>query len=302
MMFQGFKLEASKGNIEFQDAIIFPLFFCHRHCVELELKYSAITFCRTYDDVKQIFCQGHDLTKIWNYIRPQIRRRADRIGCYINYNAITHYITKIQKLDHDSFNYRYPTDKTNLTPTINKLIELDVPNMHFKLLNFHNYIIKVVQYVSNQCDYLPYDKNFKTNLRQFLKNNCDNIFSILNYKLQSPKFHSDKIWLKPSDIPYIMPDEDIDFIFAYNVPAEIKKVILYFYLAKSHIESYNLATNNQEYIKDIYRILYYHSTNSMFYDDSIMSNYFQDKFSSIIIENKWYCTLIDKIISNFPIS
>lgn len=300
ILYQSFKYEANQGNIEFQDTIIYPLIFCHRHTLELELKYSAITFCDTdfKENIKQVFAPGHDLLKIWNFIKPQIRAKAERIGYNIEFDAITHYISEIQSIDADSFNYRYPVDRHTLEPTIKKMIELDVPNMHEKLLELHDYLMHIAQDIEYQCDDLPYNKDFKSQLRYFVKLNFNKILDILHYNLHNVPAKSEKVWLSPSEIPYISPDEDKDSIFSYNVPIDIKKVLLYLYLAKENIRTNRLANDNQEYIKDIYRIIYTHSTNPMFSDKRHICNYFHDKFPLIIKESDWYIKFLEMIKTN----
>lgn len=293
-LFLTFVEAGQKNEIHIQDTIIYPLMFCHRHVVELELKYLASSYCSKNEEIKQVLQQGHDFIKIWNHICPHIKKRANRIGYNIAYEAIHHYLQEISNFDADSYNYRYSMKKDDLSPTITKHIDLDVPNMHQKLYDFHSYIFKITNALKNQCDYLEYNKTFTKDFIFEMKKFYNEINCVLNYQFEQKIPLANQNGLRPSEIRRYDPEKDDELLYCYNLQREVKRIMLILYFSKETIEHSNLAIDVNERRKDIFRILYTSSTNPILFDKEF-SQYFFTKLRPIVENKDWYSKLIEEL-------
>lgn len=294
-LYHSFENAGKNGQIEIQDTIIYPLLFCHRHCVELELKYLAVTYCNNDDEIRQVLSQGHDLTKIWNHISPHLKKRAGRIDYKIDFAAISHYIQEISKVDADSLNYRYPMKKSDLSSTIGSLIELDVPNMHFQLNKLHDYLLENFRHLNGQLDYLEYDKTFVKQFKSDLHANLTEINKILSIKYEN------KIEERNKDSKMLLQCKSYEFCnndelkYLSSIADEVKRILLIIHFSKCYIENKHLPVDKIERRKDVFRILYAESKNVHVEDYDCI--YISSKFRLILEDASWYIKIIEEIIN-----
>lgn len=285
-------------QIEIQDTIIYPLLFCHRHCVELELKYLSSSYCHKDNEIKQVLQQGHNLSKIWDHIYPHVKKRVERIGYHVNYDAISHYIQEISNVDAESFTYRYPMDKKDLSPTIGRLIELDVPNMHIRLNDFHEYLMEITYHLNSQLDYLEYDKSFATQFTSELQFNLNEIEEFLsnqyNYNNESEDYSEYGVCL--SQFKHFEPEKDRELIFCSKLSKDVKRILFILHFSKDYFENSHLAVKKEDRRKDIFRILLAESKNVHIEDYDYL--YISSKFRLILKHASWYINIIDEILHN----
>ena len=294
-IYESFEQAGKEDNIEIQDTIIFPLVFCHRHIVELELKYLASSFCRSSQDTKQVLQQNHDLIKIWNHISPHIRKRADRIGFNIKFDAILHYLQEIDKLDNGSFNYRYSLKKEDLSPTINNLILLDVPNMHTHLNKFHEYIMEIIYNLKSQLDYLAYDKSFAKQFKSDVQSHLTEIEEVLNHRYYDENKNVGNNNGTPSQIRNCDPDKDSELIYCASIPKDVLRILMILQFSKMFIENNHLAIEKEEHRKDIFRSLQAESQNVRIDDFDLI--YINSKVRQIFKYVDWYKNIIKEILN-----
>ena len=295
-IYQNFSDSGRDRCIDIQDTIIYPLMFCHRHCVELELKYLSGTYCRTDDEIKQVLQQGHNLSKIWNHIYPHVKKRAERIGYSINFEAISHYIQEISQVDGESFTYRYPMNKKDLSPTIGRLIELDVLNMHNRLNDFHEYLMRITYHLNSQLDYLEYDKSFAKQFKSELQSNLSEIEKVLSHQYdndsEEPAENGVCLW----QFKHYDPKKDHELIYCSNLSKEIKRILIILHFSKKYIENSHLAVKKEDRLKDIFRILHIESKNVHIEDYDYI--YISSKLKLILKHAYWYRKIIEEIINH----
>lgn len=295
-LYRSFEIAGKKGQIEVQDTIIFPLFFCHRHCVELELKYLAATYCSNKEEINQVLSQQHNLTKIWNHISPHLKKRADRIHYKVDFAAISHYVHEISKVDSDSLNYRYPMKKSDLSSTIAHLILLDVHNMHFQLNELHDYLMVIFHNLNSQLDYLEYDKSFAKQFTSDLKANLTEINKFLSLKCEDEFDESDKedIISLPCKRNEFLDSAELNFFS--SIPKEVKRILLILNFSEYYITHNHLPLDKIERRKDIFRVLYAESDNVHIDDYDLI--YICSKFRQILNHASWYNNIIKEIIND----
>lgn len=291
-IYEAFEQAGIEGNIEVQDSIIFPLVFCHRHVVELELKYLASSFCCTAQETKQVLQQNHDFIKIWNHIFPHIRKRAERIGFTVKFDAIFHYLQEFDKFDKGSYNYRYSMKKEDLSPTIDNLILLDVQNMHNQLNNFHEYLMQIVFHLKSQLDYLDYDKSFAKQFKYDLQSNLIEIEDVLNH-IETEKSDENRGCLSQNN--HCNPEEDIELVYYSTIPKDVLRILLILQFSKEYIENNHLAVNKEDRRKDIFRILQAESKNV--HVDDFDYIYISSKIRQILNHESWYRNIIEEILN-----
>lgn len=294
-IYESFEQAGKESNIEVQDTIIFPLVFCHRHIVELELKYLASSFCSSSQDTKQVLQQNHDLIKIWNHIFPHIRKRANRIGFTVKFDAILHYLQEFDKFDNGSFNYRYSLKKEDLSPTINNIILLDVPNMHTRLNNFHEYIMGIIYHLKSQLDDLEYDKSFAKQFKSDLQSHLTEIEEVLNHKHYDEHKKAYKNNGTLSQIRNCDPDEDSELRYCASIPKDVLRILLILQFSKMYIENNHLAIDKEEHRKDIFRSLQAESQNVRVNDFDLI--YINSKIRQIFEHVAWYKNIIEEILN-----
>lgn len=97
------QLLAEKGR---NDALIFPIVFCYRQYLELQIK--AITalvekFEETGDDFKRL----HDLKKLWSSLKPRIKTEIDEQDQEA-FAAVEDCIMQFHEFDATGMAFRYP--------------------------------------------------------------------------------------------------------------------------------------------------------------------------------------------------
>ena len=185
------EIQDKKGHNDVIDGLVYPLFFCYRHSVELYLKAIYFKHSRANESSKKSFLEkGHNLGKLWGQVRPileDVRGRFERFSA--NIDALDSYIKQINEFDSSSMMMRYPTNK-DLSPNKEE-IRLDVYNLNTCLFNF--------LYVLNKIDCEMKEifrgvKSFdKTDREQFLnkilknKSFIDHIIEVSNHGSGNPE-------------------------------------------------------------------------------------------------------------------
>lgn len=208
------------GRIYIQDTICYPLVFLYRHIVELYLKYAYIEIQRRSEqEIKQLLKIGHDLEKLWSFLKPDIVILSQRINLCVDIKAIEHYITSISKEDKMSFDYRYPITKSAQV-IHNKSSHLNVKNLHDKMNLFYKYFDNTISCLKDQLFYLEYNEDFNSCFLKELESSCDTIkrYIEIRIKLDAEEKNRDKhvtnVWLSLGEIPNERKKEK-DVVYEY---------------------------------------------------------------------------------------
>lgn len=253
------------GRIYIQDTICYPLVFLYRHIVELYLKYAYIEIQRRSEqEIKQLLKIGHDLEKLWSFLKPDIVILSQRINLCVDIKAIEHYITSISKEDKMSFDYRYPITKSAQV-IHNKSSYLNVKNLHDKMNAFYKYFDNTISCLKNQLFYLKYNEDFNRCFLKEIESSLDIIQSYieLRIKLDAEEKNRDKnvtnAWLSLGEIPNERKKEkDVVYEYVNKLTENQKSLLIILYLTGRDINSYKekLAYEKEEHLKDIFRLIY----------------------------------------------
>lgn len=253
------------GRIYIQDTICYPLVFLYRHIVELYLKYAYIEIQRRSEqEIKQLLKIGHDLEKLWSFLKPDIVILSQRINLCVDIKAIEHYITSISKEDKMSIDYRYPITK-NAQVIHNKSSYLNVKNLYDKMNLFYNYFENTISCLKDQLFYLEYNEDFNSCFLKELESSRDTIkrYIEIRIKLDSKEKNRDKhvtnAWLSLGEIPNERKKEkDVVYEYVNKLTENQKSLLIILYLTGRDINSYKekLAYEKEEHLKDIFRLIY----------------------------------------------
>lgn len=123
------KFKESAGDYAVLDGIGITICFLYRHSVELYLKYLYLDLVsESEEDFKYFLKKGHNLSELWNILKPKLNALEERVGSSVDIGALEHYIMQFHHFDLESMNMRYPVKK-DLSP-MNKRIKLDIFNLH----------------------------------------------------------------------------------------------------------------------------------------------------------------------------
>jgi hypothetical protein len=101
-------VEAAIAERFHRDQLVYPIVFCYRHYLELELKYIINNYGRLVGVPPNT--EDHDLEELWPAARRVITLdRPETADPAID--AVEAAIAEFSKIDPSSFTFRYPTDK-----------------------------------------------------------------------------------------------------------------------------------------------------------------------------------------------
>ena len=92
------------------DFLVYPIIFLYRHYLELQLK-DLFQQLREYHNLSCELSYNHDLTQLWNNIRPLMEKISNKAEDIENNNHIEARIKEFVRIDKGSFSFRYPVDK-----------------------------------------------------------------------------------------------------------------------------------------------------------------------------------------------
>ena len=179
------KIQNEKRSNCIIDSLIYPLFFCYRHSIELYLKAIYFKYIQTDESSKISFLKkGHNLEKLWEAVKPILERfreqQFERFSA--NIDALDSYIKQINKFDDSSMLMRYPNNK-DLSSNKEKT-RLDVFNLNTCLSN----LLCVLNNINCEMGSIPQVESFdKTDREQFLskilenKSFIDHIIEVSNH-------------------------------------------------------------------------------------------------------------------------
>lgn len=295
-VFDRFKHAADQGHIWIQDTIVFPLIFCHRHCMELEIKRF---FCLTDHKYSELANKtNHKLYELWSNVKPFIIERASRLDLVVDIDAFDHYIKEMDSYDEGSFRFRYPMD-TKLISTNTNLELLNVVTFHRQMNLFHNEIGKIYSLLSDQVDEWPLNNDFKRQFIYCIKNNLDDIKEWLDYEYPRHD-HIDKTWLRFSEIPSLSDAEiEKEYRYCNEIPIDIKELILILFYSRYTIKNNNISPNCNERLDDILKVCNdTYSNENIFGHNGNQNNIesiFLNKFCSIISVSNEIISLAEEI-------
>lgn len=90
--------------------LVYPIIFLYRHYLELQLKDLLQQLYR-YHNLSYELCRTHDLTQLWNRVRPLMEEISNSPEDIEINNHIEVRIKEFVQIDEGSFNFRYPEDK-----------------------------------------------------------------------------------------------------------------------------------------------------------------------------------------------
>lgn len=148
------------GNNSDRDALIFPLCFNYRHCMEMLLKFLFIKYSKKdKEGIKKFLDTNHDLDKIWNYLKPILEININKVDTKVDINLIESYVKEMHNFDKQSMRMRYPITK-QLTPNNDGDLRMDFHNFHSQMLAFYNSICQIDYDIDNQIEYQAPKEDF----------------------------------------------------------------------------------------------------------------------------------------------
>ena len=141
------------GNNGDRDALIYPLCFNYRHCMEMLLKFLYIKYSKTDNEgVKKFLDKGHYLDKIWKELKPILEMNINKVSTKIDIDVIEKYVKEMHYFDERSMRMRYPITK-KLTSNNDGNLRMDFHNFHNQMLAFYNSICQIDYDIDNQVEY-----------------------------------------------------------------------------------------------------------------------------------------------------
>lgn len=148
------------GNNGDRDALIYPLCFNYRHCMEMLLKFLYIKYSKTDNEgVKKFLDKGHYLDKIWKELKPILEMNINKVSTKIDIDVIEKYVKEMHYFDERSMRMRYPITK-KLTSNNDGNLRMDFHNFHNQMLAFYNSICQIDYDIDNQVEYQAPKEDF----------------------------------------------------------------------------------------------------------------------------------------------
>lgn len=134
-----------------RDMLIYPLFFCHRHSIELLLKALLFIHGDQSDEKRKEYLNcGHNIQKLWSCLKPIIVTRGkDREKSSVNLDEVENHIVKIQNFDSNSMKMRYPVDK-KMNPNIDTPISVEFIKLGEEFYGLYELLMRIDHDISNQ--------------------------------------------------------------------------------------------------------------------------------------------------------
>lgn len=178
------------GNNGDRDALIYPLCFNYRHCMEMLLKFLYIKYSKTNEEeIKKFLDKGHYLDKIWKELKPILEMNINKVSTKVDIDVIEKYVKEMHYFDEGSMRMRYPITK-KLTSNNDGNLRMDFHNFHNQMLAFYNSICQIDYDIDNQVEYQAPKEDFnlfvekynltKENIKEFI-----NTIKLFENKLSS---------------------------------------------------------------------------------------------------------------------
>jgi hypothetical protein len=107
------------------DALVYPIVFCYRQCIELLLK-ETLAEAHRYYDVRDDYPDEHSLVALWTLLRPHLERRfADEPESAIPH--VEDQLARFDAVDPGSYAFRYATGTKPKKKTAAKRREPSLP-------------------------------------------------------------------------------------------------------------------------------------------------------------------------------
>ena len=94
------------------DLLAYPAMFLYRHFLEIGLKHDLVVLQRYFGEPLKLPPQ-HWLDKVWQEVRSLMEREWSTAKDVEYYDAIEERIKEFQKIDKESYAFRYPVTKKN---------------------------------------------------------------------------------------------------------------------------------------------------------------------------------------------
>lgn len=178
------------GNNGDRDALIYPLCFNYRHCMEMLLKFLYIKYSKTNEEgIKKFLDKGHYLDKIWKELKPILEMNINKVSTKVDIDVIEKYVKEMHYFDEGSMRMRYPITK-KLTSNNDGNLRMDFHNFHNQMLAFYNSICQIDYDIDNQVECQAPKEDFnlfvekynltKENIKEFI-----NTIKLFENKLSS---------------------------------------------------------------------------------------------------------------------
>ena len=155
------------GSNSDRDALIFPLCFNYRHCMEMLLKFLFIKYSKKDEEgIKKFLDTNHDLNKIWNYLKPILEININKVDTKVDINLIESYVKEMHTFDKQSMKMRYPITK-QLTPNNDGDLRMDFHNFHSQMLAFYKAICQIDFDIDNQNEHQASKEDFNLFLEKY---------------------------------------------------------------------------------------------------------------------------------------
>lgn len=100
------------------DLLVYPVMFLYRHYLEIGLKYDLIVLKRYFREPSKLPTH-HRLDMLWQEVRSLSEREWNSEEHTQYYDAVEDRIKEFQKVDEESYSFRYPVTKKNLSSLSN---------------------------------------------------------------------------------------------------------------------------------------------------------------------------------------
>lgn len=138
------------------DSLLYPIIFCYRHSLELELKYVLVTYGRHAGEGPD--WQNHDLDRLW----PSVRRVIEYFDPDPDpsetaaLSAVEECIAEFAKIDAGSFTFRYPVNR-NGQPIEVSFDRLNLAQLRDTMEGIHNFFMGLDGYLDDCVSNAPYE-------------------------------------------------------------------------------------------------------------------------------------------------
>jgi hypothetical protein len=118
-------IERAVNDRAHRDYLVYPVIFCYRHFLELQMK----CFLHEYGELVDIGANwtDHELDKVWPSFREMLRRFGN--GDEDAIQVVADCVADFAEVDPRSFNFRYPTGRKG-KPLIHAIEHLDLLNLY----------------------------------------------------------------------------------------------------------------------------------------------------------------------------
>ena len=145
------------------DFLVYPIIFLYRHYLELQLK-DLFQQLREYHNLSCELSYNHDLTQLWNKIRPLMEKNSNKSEDIENNNHIEARIKEFVRIDKGSFSFRYPVDKQG-TSSLRNVPKQDGQDM-INLLQVKGVVTSMATILSGVSEYIGVMLEYKDDMER----------------------------------------------------------------------------------------------------------------------------------------